>query len=312
MTDSQQTSWAFVTPSYKGDLQRCNLLCRSVDAFVTGNWHHYVVVDRPHYPLFKHLQGPRRSVLLTDDVMPAKMRLLFHLPFVGGRSLWWSRETGLSLGWHVQQMVKIGIASVVKEDGLVYCDSDVFFLKPLDTASLIQNGRFRLYRTYEKQNLDAIANPEFLNAGLDLLGLPKHAQYFTYIENLITWRRQTVLEMCDHLARIHGGKWHLAFRNRLQISEYTLYGLFVEEVLSDLDFHNPTWVSLCRTQWSKMLNNSDEDVAAFCADLETHQVAVGFQSFLGISVSLLEEQFEKALTSHLAKAHPPTPQSPSI
>ncbi len=283
-----------------------------MDAFVTGNWHHYVVVDRPHYTLFKHLQGPRRSVLLTDDVMPAKMRLLFHLPFVGGRSLWWSRETGLSLGWHIQQMVKIGIAAVVREEGLAYCDSDVFFLKPFDTTNLVSDGRFHFYRAYERRSLEHIANPQFINASVDLLGLAKHAQYFTYIENLITWRRQTVLEMCSHLASRHGGKWHLAFRNRLQISEYTLYGLFVDEVQADHNFHNPTYNRLCRTQWSKMVNNSDEDIAAFCAGLDANQVAVGFQSFLGVSVNLLEAQFEKALASHLAEANLPAPQSPSF
>ena len=296
MQDVQAISWAFVTPSYSGDLQRCLLLCRSMDAFLTGHWHHYVVVDRPHYPLFKHLDGPKRSVLLTDDVMPAKMRLLFHLPFVGGRSLWWSRQTGLSLGWHVQQMVKIGIASIVKEDGLAYCDSDVFFLKPLDTASLMQEGRFRLYRSYLRQNLEVIANPQFLSSALDLLGLSKHAQYFTYIENLITWRRQTVLEMCDHLARRHGGKWYNVFRNRLQISEYTLYGLFVDDVQKDEQVHYPSSQSLCRTQWTNR-KQSDSDVVAFCEGLESYRVAVGFQSFLGVSVKLLEQQFEKALVA---------------
>ena len=278
-----------------------------MDAFVTGKWHHYVVVDRPHYPLFKHLQGPRRSVLLTDDVMPAQMRLLFHLPFVGGRSLWWSRETGLSLGWHIQQIVKIGIASVVKEEGLAYCDSDVFFLKPFDTASLTQDGRFRLYRNYVKQNLELIANPAFISVCLDLLGLPKHAQYFSYIDNFITWRRQTVLEMCEHFAHLNRGKWYRIFRNRLQISEYILYGLFVEEVQKDDKLHYATPHSLCRTKWSKQ-NQPEQDVAEFCAGLVPPQVAVGFQSFLGISVTRLEEQFKIALADHKSKMTTPSPE----
>ena len=304
MLESGSASWAFVTPSYAGDLQRCNLLCRSMDAFLTGNWHHYVVVDRPHYPLFKHLQGPKRSVLLTDDVMPAKMRLLFHLPFVGGRSLWWSRHTGLSLGWHVQQMVKIGIASIVQEDGLAYCDSDVFFLKPLDTSSLMQDGRFRFYRSYHPQSLDIIANPEFFKPCLDLLGLPKEGEHFTYIENFITWRRQTVLELCGYLADRFNGKWYNAFRNRLQISEYTLYGLFVDEVQKDQEFHNPTWSSLCRTQWNRQ-QQSESDAAAVCAALEPYQVSVGFQSFLGVDVNILQQQFELALAAHKSASSPP-------
>ena len=279
-----------------------------MDAFVTGDWHHYIVVDRPHLQFFKHLNGPRRSVLLTDAVMPAKMRLLFHLPFLGGRSLWWSRETGLSLGWHVQQMVKIGIASVVKENGLIYCDSDVFFLKPLDTASLSQNGRFRFFRSYTRQNLEIISNPEFFNAGLELLDLPKHAQYYSYIDNVITWRRQTVLDLCDYLAKLNGGKWYRVFRNRLQISEYILYGLFVDEVLQDENVHYSTPSSLCRTKWTKE-SQPEQNVAEFCAGLVGEQVAVGFQSFLGVSVDLLEKQFEIALEAHQSQALVPMPDS---
>ncbi|MEP6828430.1 MAG: DUF6492 family protein [Aestuariivirga sp.] len=297
MLETQATSWAFVTPSYSGDLQRCNLLCRSMDAFLAGNWHHYVVVDRPHYSFFKHLAGPKRSILLTDDVMPANMRLLFHIPFVGGRSLWWSRQTGFSLGWLMQQMVKIGIASIVKEDGLAYCDSDIFFLRPFDTTGLTQEGRFRFYRTSARQKLEAIANPQLFNPCLDLLGLSKQAEYFTYIENLITWRRQTVLELCNHLAARHNGKWYNAFRNRVQVSEYNLYGLFVDEIQKDEKFHYHTSSPLCRTQWNKQ-QQSEADAAVVCASLEPGQVAVGFQSFLGIDVELLEQQFELALAHY--------------
>ena len=304
MLETQATSWAFVTPSYSGDLQRCNLLCRSMDAFLTGNWHHYVVVDRPHFALFKHLQSPRRSVLLTDDVMPAKMRLLFHIPFVGGRSLWWSPQTGFSLGWLVQQMVKIGISSVVQEDGLAYCDSDVFFLKPLDTANLTHEGRFRLYRTSVRQSVDVITNRPLFSPCLDLLGLSKDQEYFTYIENFITWRRQTVLEMRDHLANRHKGQWYNAFRNRIQISEYNLYGLFVDEVQKEQQFHYHTSNSLCRTQWNKQ-QQTEADAATVCAALEPHQVAVGFQSFLGVDVKLLEHQFEQALVAHNRVYLPP-------
>ncbi len=299
MEVKQSTSWAFVTPSYLGDLQRCNLLCRSMDRFLTGNWHHYVVVDRPQFAHFKHLKGPKRTVLLTDDVMPANMRLLLHLPFVGGRSLWWSRHTGLSLGWHVQQMVKIGMAAVVREDGLAYCDSDVFFVRPFDTAALTREGRFRLYHTYHRQDLESIPNPQFFKPSLDLLGLPKDGQYFGYIENFITWRRQTVLDLCAYLASRHGGKWYNAFRNRLQISEYTLYGLFVEEILKDETHHFADSSLLCRTQWSRQ-KQTEDDFEAFCQSLAEGLVAIGVQSFAGVPVELLEKQFEKAVAAHLA------------
>ena len=99
--------------------------------------------------------------------------------------------------------------------------------------------------------------------------------------------------MCDHLASRNGGKWYYAFRNRLQISEYTLYGLFVDEVQRDAQYHFHRTDSLCRTWWSKW-NQSDAAVATFCEELAPGQVTVGFQSFAGVSVGLLVQQFEKA------------------
>ena len=39
----------------------------------------------------------------------------------------------------------------------------------------------------------------------------------------------------------------------------------------------------------------DEGLTAFCADLSGDEVAIGAQSFAGIAIERLEEQFEMAL-----------------
>ena len=260
--------WAFVTPSYAGDYRRCLLLCRSMDHFLTGAWHHYIVVDRPHFAMFEHLRGPKRSVLLTENVVPGNMKLLFHLPFVGGRSVWWSRKTGLSIGWHLQQMVKIGIASLLSEQGLAYCDSDTFFVKPFNVESLTSGTNFRLYRVPQRKRMDAIWNASYVKAALALLGLPADGEYHTYIDNFVTWQRSTVLQMCNHLALKLGGPWQGAFRNRLQISEYALYGLYADEINAGRD-HFHTNHSLCKTHWARR-KLTDVELSAFCSDLAPH------------------------------------------
>ncbi|MDE2384014.1 MAG: hypothetical protein KGO53_05285 [Alphaproteobacteria bacterium] len=286
--------WAFVTPSYLGDLQRCELLCRSMDVFLKGPWHHYVVVDKPHYQAFKHLAGPRRSVWLTDDVAPGGMRLLFNIPFIGGRSVWWSRDIGVSLGWHLQQMIKIGIAEKVSEEGLAYCDSDTFFLQPFDVADLTRDGRFRFYRSKSRSTLDQINNPKYVRACLDILRLDAaNGTYHGYIDNFVTWHRPTVLQMCELLAQNYGGKWSRSLRNRIQISEYMLYGLFVDEVQKSNPHLFHTSECLCKTQWFKQ-EQTDAEVEAFCSSLLPNEVTVGVQSFAGVSVDLLARQFEKA------------------
>jgi len=287
-------NWAFVTPSYIGDLERCKLLCRSMDRFLTGPWHHYIIVDRPHFEAFKHLTGSRRSVWLTEETAPSGMRRLFNLPFVGGRSVWWSKDTGLSIGWHLQQMIKIGIAEKLSEDGLAYCDSDMFFLRPFDVSQLEQQGRIRLYRTSNRLGLDKIANPKYVNACLDILKLqPSTSGHYSYVDNFVTWHRPTVLELCRHLAALNGGKWHRVLRNRLQFSEYALYGMFVDDVQKTNPNIWPIFQHLCITHWTRSVMNPQE-VEAFCTNLAPGVVSVGVQSFAGVDVALLVRQFEKA------------------
>ena len=291
---ASDTAWAFVTPSYSGDYQRCLLLCRSMDALLSGNWTHYIVVDRPHLEMFRHLQGARRHVLVTDEVLPSKMRLLFHMPFAGGRSAWWSKTSGFSIGWHLQQMVKIGIASQLSEDGLAYCDSDTFFLKPFDVAELTQHNKFRLYHSGKAVQATQTPNPAYTRAALEMLDLPLEGNYYGYVDNFITWRRQSVIEMQNRLGEKHGGAWQRAFRNRLRVSEYNLYGLYVDNLSQSESTHFHTAQLLCKTHWSRE-TMAPEQVVAFCQDLAPNQVMVGIQSFAGVDVTLLNQQFEKVL-----------------
>ena len=293
MAETSETSWAFVTPSYSGDYRRCLLLCRSMDALLTGNWTHYVIVDRPHYEMFKHLEGARRHVLLTEDVLPGKMRLLFHLPF-GGRSIWWSKSAGLSSGWHFQQMVKIGMASKVSDEGLAYCDSDTFFLKQFDVNTLTRDGQFRLLRSHAASEQSQASNPTFVRASLEMLELPQDQKYYTYVDNFVTWRRKSALALQDRLGRRYDGEWRKSFRNRIHVSEYNLYGIYVDSEEREATSHFHTSEHLCKTHWSKD-GLTPEQIQQFCESLAPWEVMVGIQSFAKIDIGLLEQQFELAL-----------------
>ena len=264
-----------------------------MDALLIGNWTHYVVVDRPHYQMFKHLEGPRRHVLQTEDVLPGKMRLLFHLPF-GGRSIWWSKSAGFSSGWHFQQMVKIGIASHLSQDGLAYCDSDTFFIKPFDVAALTQGDKFRLKHSRTASEVRYAENPPFVRASLEMLELPQDQIYYTYVDNFVTWRRKTAVELQERLGRKFNGEWRKAFRNRLHVSEYNLYGLFVDSEASAKETHFSTAEFLCKTLWARE-PMTPEQIQQFCETLGSTEVMVGIQSFAGVDIGLLEQQFERAL-----------------
>ncbi|OWK21968.1 hypothetical protein AJ88_13515 [Mesorhizobium amorphae CCBAU 01583] len=46
----------------------------------------------------------------------------------------------------MQQLRRIAIAAHAKEDVLVFCDSDVAFVKPFDLSAFCSDGKVRLLR----------------------------------------------------------------------------------------------------------------------------------------------------------------------
>jgi hypothetical protein len=151
--------------------------------------------------------------------------------------------------------------------------------------------------------LSVLSNPKYTENALAILGLPLEPKpYYDYVDNFITWHRPTVLEMCRHIEAKSGRSWHGALGRKLKISEYALYGNFVDGVQKSVTRVYADSHTLCRTQWDRS-NKNEEDVRAFCADLNPQQVAVGIQSFAGVDVKLLKSIFDAA-TSGNAKANP--------
>ena len=50
---------AIVTASYAPDFERCRLLCETIDRFVTGASHHYILVEQRDVALFRQLADAR-------------------------------------------------------------------------------------------------------------------------------------------------------------------------------------------------------------------------------------------------------------
>ena len=286
-------NWAFVTPSYSGDFERCRLLCESLDAFVTGHWHHYIIVEKIDRELFQKFAGPRRSILLIEDVLPKWIHHLWQIPFLRRRSLWWSWKTGFMLGWHVQQLVKMQMAFVLNEQGLILCDSDVFFIRPLDVTSLHGPKGFRFYRSAQAFDEKTIHNPSYTKAALRQLGLPAEGfPAHVYVDNLVTWQSATVRAMCTHIEKISGRDWRAALGRHVIFSEYTLYGLFVD-YLAGQSHNEPTSVQLCHTAWFKHQANTQE-IDKLMTEQPQSFVAIGAQSFLNVDQAQLRGMFERA------------------
>lgn len=294
-------SYAIATPSYAGDYERCRLLCASIDRFVTGQAVHYLLVEDKDLALFKPLEGPKRRVIAEAELLPSWLRS-WPDPLTLGRRRVWSSVGALRRGipplrgWHAQQLRKLALPLKSGEDVVLFADSDMIFLRPFDLGSLEANGRIRLYRKPGNigHGMAATGHVAWCEGAARLLGLP--APGFPsddYINNLVSWRRDTVVAMMALIEKQAGRDWVSAVAGQRQFSEYMIYGYFADRVLGlERAGHWPDELELCKVYWF------DQDVAelatlrSFEEVLGRGQVAVGVQSFTGQPVERLRALFE--------------------
>lgn len=274
--------FAMVTASHGPDFERCRLLCESMDRWVTGARRHYLLVAGHDVDLFRQLEGPGRVVVDERDVLPGWLHAFRDPSSLMRRHIWLSFRTPPLRGWHVQQMRRIAIAEKVDEDVLIYCDSDVIFVRPFDCSTLFGSDGLSFYRKTDGigDGTPPTHRQWVANAG-HALGLERHpAHAHDYIATLIAWQRETVLGMCRHIEMLHGRHWAAAIAARRHFSECILYGRYVDEVLTGTG-HARTQERLCRVMWNGQAPD-DDDILGFLSGLEPHQVAVAIQSFIGV------------------------------
>jgi hypothetical protein len=289
---------AIATPSYAGDVERCRLLCASIDRFVTGHAMHYLLVEDRDVPLFAPFAGPRRRVIAESEMLPGWLKSRPD-PFALGKRRVWTGVRALARGipplrgWHAQQLRKLAVARVIDEDVILFADSDMMFLRPFDLASLVRDGNVRLYAKPDGIDAAMAEHVVWCEMAAHMLGLAAPAMpSMDYINNLVSWRRDRVLELLDLIEQRSGRDWVTAIASQRHFSEYMIYGYYVERVLGlAAAGHFTDSHELCKVYWGgdaaelKTLR-SFEDV------LDEGQVAVGVQSFIGQPVERLKALFE--------------------
>lgn len=271
---------AIVTASYAPDFERCRLLCETMDRFVSRFSKHYLLVEHGDVSAFRALETSRRVVVDERDLLPSWLHCMPDPMSLFRRRVWVSTKTKPLRGWHVQQLRRIAIAAHAPEDVLVYVDSDVAFLKPLDCAAFTRDGRVRLFR---RDNVLDEAGLEHVtwsrNAGAALgIGAPAVSPH-DYIATLIAWRRAAVAEMCRRIEDHTGRHWASTLGLQRRFSECMLYGRYVDEVIGG-EGHFLGSEEFCRVHWTGS-PMSDTEFQAFVDGMAPEQVAIGMQSFIG-------------------------------
>jgi hypothetical protein len=278
-------SYALVTPSYWKDYERCAMLVESVDRWVDAGVRHHLVIARRDVPLFRPLLNRRTQLIVVEDIIPG---WLFRVP--GLRRFWLSLRTLPVRNWILQQIVKLSVPAVVSEDVLLYADSDMFFVEPYDPRLFEREGRVPLFVETGQRGL--IANNDTWHAvAARLLGLPVQTDYDTnYVNQLVCWRRERAIEALRRIEAVQRSSWTRAVASLSTFSEYTLYGVFVAEMLGEAAGHWRDGVIRTLNYWPPVQLDR-AGLESFKATRQPHHHSVMVSSKSNTSVSDIRATF---------------------
>jgi hypothetical protein len=290
-------SVAFVTPSYRLDRDRCALLSRSLEA-CAPSVEHWIVVDRGDLPSFRSLQSNRTNVVAKEEVLPLWVRRLDTLK-LGLRSNVWFQARGVPIrGWLLQQLIKLAVAEELTADVLVHADSDVVLLRPFPTSSVIdQTGRVRLFARPDEVDETMPDHVRWHRSAEKLLGLePATLPAPDFISSLVPWKRANAVEMLEHIQTTTGRHWLRALAAAWDVSEYTLYGRFAQDVLGAGGGQFVSASPLCHDYYKRVPLSAPE-LEALLDRVGVEEVAVSLTSKAGMRpdqyVEVLERRWAK-------------------
>jgi hypothetical protein len=178
------------------------------------------------------IQGTRTHLVLKEDILPS---WLIHVPYA---RRWWISLRGLPVrGWIVQQLAKLSANLVTNADVLVFVDSDAFFIRDYDPASMIREGKLPLFRQ-QKDELRIDWNTRWHQIAAELLGLPVKCSYDTsYVGHAVYWSRANLEKLQACIEKNTSSSWVESVSRCLYLSEYVLYGMYCDYVLRDTSGH---------------------------------------------------------------------------
>jgi hypothetical protein len=301
-------SIAIVTPTYAPDYAVCVDLHRSMLRFADDSVVHYLIVPPKDVELFKSLRGPRCIVLAADEFLPKRM--IWVAPWVNHvvRLAWGNRPSANLValnpvrpfppvrGWIMQQILKLAAAIRLDADILLLVDSDVQFVRPISSDTLVRNGRLRQYRRDGTVGAHLPEHVAWHKTARELLGLPAPKLPLPdYVSALNVWDRRVVLALLDRIERITHRHWIDVLGGQLTFSEHILYGVFVDEVLGP-SANTFVTSSLCHSYWDT--SPLDETSAAtFLRDLSADDVAILIQSKSGTPLEIRRSAFARLMAS---------------
>lgn len=301
-SDWSSADVSLVTVSYRGDLELAKELCASIDRFAEPGIEHILLVPDADISRFAPLVVGNRRLVSVEDVLPpgySRIPLPQRIgigPFFQRRVREvWRAPAGIVRGWIIQQILKLSAPLLTDRSIIAFADSDIVLVRELEAHHFVAEGCVRLFRVPGATE-DSEMHRRWHAASARLLGLPPRAYFGAdYIGNLITWRRDIVLELQRHLEGAGNERWDKIIAHQRAFSEYVLYGIFVEQVCGlNESGHRATSEDLVHAGWHYELD-TPEGLQEFVSGLRKHHVGVAIQSTEDFSVDLRRELIGRIL-----------------
>jgi hypothetical protein len=240
-------SMLVVTPAYRPDLELFRELRESVRRHFPPGVEHLVVTPERDLRLFRMFRDATCTVIEVAGVLPRSVR---SVPFCNA---WvnWARPVPALRGWIVQQLVKLAVAEQASERVVVLVDSDVAFVRAVDASTFAPGGRVRFYRRRGAIDDSLPRHLRWHAVARRLLGVPTEVRtpLTDYISPLNAWDPDLVRAMLRRVEDVSARPWVEAIGHELHSSEFTLYGVYVDEVAEGAAVGDATEDSLCATYW---------------------------------------------------------------
>lgn len=242
------TRLAVVTPSFAPDAELCADLHRSVLDHSPASVHHHIVVPRRDLRLFRRLTGPRTHLHCEQDLLP---RWFVRAPSTR-YTINLARPFPPVRGWILQQVLKLAAVAASDADVVLLVDSDIEFVRPFGAETFARNGVVRLYRKPGEVDERLPRHVIWHRAARVLLGLPpQEPPYPDYVSSLLAWDPAIVRRMLARIEETTGQPWPTAVARQLHLSEWTLYGVYVDGMLGSPANSFTSDDPLCHAYWDE-------------------------------------------------------------
>ena len=264
------TRMIVMTPSFRGDHELCADLNRSVLSCTGPEVEHHLVVPRRDLRLFATLDGPRTVLRAEEDFLP---RSFVALPWVN-YTVSLRAPFPPVRGWIKQQILKLAAVARTDADVVVMVDSDIQFIRPFTASTFLRDGVVRFYRQPGGVDAHLPRHVIWHQVARTLLGLPTASPpHPDYVSSLLAWSPGLLRELLERVEHTSGVPWPVAVGRQLHFSEWTLYGVYVDEVAGPPATAFAADRSLCHSYWDEVPLD-ERTAAAFLDGLAPDDIAV--------------------------------------